>query len=68
MDDELEIMFKEAVIAYLKSMSWYSPRETIEMLNQGGRYPSRSSNRTPIEYMSEALPLELTCSVSRDIE
>jgi hypothetical protein len=59
MNDELERMWKEAVVAYSKLPSWHFLGETgenEENHNQDSRCPARDSNQAPSEYKSDALP------------
>jgi hypothetical protein len=66
MNDELQRMWEEAVVAYLNELSYHSleaVRKTIKKLRQYSLYPSRDSNWAPAEYNLEASMPESTFSV-----
>jgi hypothetical protein len=61
MNDELEVIWNEAVVAYFghyPGLCLEGVRRVTKNLNQGSRCPGRDSNRAPSEYESGALLLD----------
>jgi hypothetical protein len=65
MNDEVGRMWKEAVIilGYYPSIRLGVLRKVSLNLSQNSRCPDQNSNLAPLEYTSEALPPQPTCSM-----
>jgi hypothetical protein len=67
MNDELESLWKEAVVFFFKVLSKHSTGETNKIkriLSQDGQCPDRISNRASPKYKSDALPPQSISSVN----
>jgi hypothetical protein len=61
MNNELEARGTEAIVAYLRLLSWHLPRMTETQ--HDSLYPCRDLNQASPDYKSEALLRDPVCSV-----
>jgi hypothetical protein len=68
--DEMERMWKKVIVAWptYPSICLRWRRKTTLNPGQGTWYLSRESNRPPLEYKLEALPLKATCTLDCSIQ